>query len=288
MQTPPPDNTAGIDRLRAVMACLRDPAAGCPWDLVQDFASIAPYTIEEAYEVADAIARGTYDELCGELGDLLLQVVYHARIAEEGGHFDFDAVAHRVAAKMIARHPHVFTAGTPEEETPPDAAAQPRAWEAHKAAERTRKAAEDGRVPSALDGVARALPALTRAEKLQKRAARDGFDWPDAESTLAKVDEELAELRAEVGGTDRAALRAEMGDLLFTVANVARKLDIDPEVALRDANDKFERRYRAVERRLADDTQTAGARDLDTLERLWQAVKADERAAPDGDDTAAR
>jgi len=271
-----PTRSAGLDRLLAVMARLRDPEHGCPWDLAQSFASIAPYTIEEAYEVADAIRRGDPEDLRDELGDLLLQVAYHARLGEEAGHFDFDSIAHGIADKMIRRHPHVFGASDGTAAMQGDG----RDWEQHKAAERTRKAAaqDQGQAPSALDGVARALPALSRAEKLQRRAARDGFDWPEASGALAKVDEELAELRAELDSGDAAARHAELGDLLFAVANAARKLGLDPEAALRAANDKFERRYRAVEARLAVTGRHPGGCDLAALEAEWQAVKAGEHA----------
>ena len=286
MPTYPSTQSPGLDRLLAVMARLRDPEHGCPWDLAQTFASIAPYTIEEAYEVADAIRRGDPAELRDELGDLLLQVVYHARLGQEVGQFDFDSIAHGIADKMIRRHPHVFetqdSLGT--QDGAPAAEGDGRDWERHKAAERARKASAQGQAPSALDGVARALPALSRAEKLQRRAAREGFDWPDATGALAKVDEELAELRAELdhAGLDRedpAALNAELGDLLFAVANTARKLGLDPESALREANDKFERRYRGVEARLAAAGRRAGACDLAALEAEWQAVKAEEPAS---------
>jgi ATP diphosphatase len=272
MSAPSPETEHGIDRLLNVMARLRDPRTGCPWDIAQTFATIAPYTIEEAYEVAEAIRNGDMAALREELGDLLLQVVYHAQMAGETGAFDFDAVAHGIADKMIRRHPHVFGDAALR-----DAEAQRRDWEQHKAAERARKAERAGRAPSALDDVALGFPALTRAEKLQKRAARDGFDWDNADQVLAKVDEELAEVRAELADADPARLHDEVGDLLFTVANLARKLDVDPEAALRDTNAKFERRYRGVEARLEARGQTAGDCDLDTLEDHWRAVKATER-----------
>jgi MazG family protein len=272
MSAPAHETRRGIDRLLDVMAQLRDPQTGCPWDIAQTFATIAPYTIEEAYEVAEAIRNGDMAALQEELGDLLLQVVYHAQMAGETGAFDFDAVAHGIADKMIRRHPHVFGDGELR-----DVEAQRRDWEYHKAAERARKAAEAGRAPSALDDVALGFPALTRAEKLQKRAARNGFDWDNTHQVLTKLDEEVAEVRAELTKGDRARLQDEVGDLLFTVANLARKLDIDPEVALRDSNAKFERRYRGVEARLEARGQTAGDCDLDTLEDHWRAVKATER-----------
>ena len=268
-----PEHERGIDRLVAVMARLRDPDTGCPWDIEQDFRSIAPYTIEEAYEVAEAIRNADMAELRDELGDLLLQVVYHARMAEEDGHFDFDAVAAQVADKMIRRHPHVFGA-----EVVDSADAQTVNWEQQKAAERAAKAAAEGRAPSALDGLALGLPALMRAAKLQKRAAREGFDWPDAEPVFAKIDEEVDELKGELAaGAGHERVRDELGDLLFTVANLARKLGVDPEEALRGTNAKFERRFRHVESELARAGGEPASRDLDQLEQLWQAAKRHER-----------
>ncbi len=245
-----------IDRLLSIMAQLRNPDGGCEWDLAQDFASIAPYTIEEAYEVADAIDRADMADLRGELGDLLLQVVFHARMAEEAGHFDFDAVATAICDKMERRHPHIFG-----DETQGDQRAR---WEELKAAER----AQSGQ-NSAMDGVARALPALLRADKLQKRAARDGFDWPDAAGPAAKLREEIDEL-ASAPDTDRVE---EAGDVLFAAVNLVRAYGIAPEDALRAANDKFERRYRAMED-LADGS-FAGL-DIEAQEKLWQAVKSTE------------
>jgi ATP diphosphatase len=243
-----------LDRLLSIMARLRGPS-GCDWDRAQDFATIASYTIEEAYEVADAIERGDMEDLRGELGDLLLQVVFHARMAEEAGHFDFVDVARAISDKMEARHPHIFG----------DAAASP-GWEALKAAERARMGTE-----SALDGVATALPALLRAEKLQRRAARAGFDWPDAEGPAAKIAEEVAEL-AEAGEDKRAE---EAGDLLFAAVNLVRAYGIAAEDALRAANLKFERRFRAMEA-LAGGHEAFAALSLDEQEALWQQVKADE------------
>jgi len=257
-----------LERLIEVMARLRAPD-GCPWDRAQDFASIAPYTIEEAYEVADAIARGDMDELCGELGDLLLQVVFHARMAEEAGRFDFADVADRIVGKLLVRHPHVFGGAGSR-----DAAAQTAAWESQKAAERAAAAAARGERPSALDGVAAALPALMRAEKLQKRAARVGFDWPAAGPVFAKVAEELEELRA--AAPEQAA--EEAGDLLFAAVNLARHLGVDPEAALRQANAKFERRFRDVEERLATLGKSPATSDLAEMDALWDAVKRVERA----------
>lgn len=259
---------SGIEELLAVMARLRDPEGGCPWDLEQDFRSIAPYTIEEAYEVADAIERDDIAGLREELGDLLFQVVFHARMAEEQGAFDFATVARELAEKMRRRHPHVF--GT----TPvADAAAQTEAWEAHKARER---AARDA--GGALDGVPLNLPALARAQKLGRRAARAGFDWPDAAAVLDKLDEErneLAEAVASRAGMPEA-VEEELGDLLFTVVNLARHLGSDAESALRRANLKFERRFREVEARLAAEGGRLEDSDMQTLERLWRGVKESE------------
>ena len=261
--------SSNIARLVAVMAKLRDPDGGCPWDLEQDFASIAPYTIEEAYEVADAIERGSMPALRDELGDLLLQVVFHARMAEEDGAFDFEDVAGAIAEKMIARHPHVFAT-----EDIDSADAQTRAWEEQKAAERAASAAAEGRRPGALDGVALGLPALLRALKLQKRAARVGFDWDTAPPILAKIAEECAELAAEAengGGPDR--LEHELGDLLFAVTNLARHLDIEPEGALRAANRRFERRFGFIETRLEERGSSPEAASLEEMDALWDAAK---------------
>ncbi|HWK47339.1 MAG TPA: nucleoside triphosphate pyrophosphohydrolase [Stellaceae bacterium] len=273
-----PDARRGIDRLIAVMARLRHRETGCPWDIEQSFATIAPYTIEEAYEVADAITRGDLDDLKDELGDLLLQVAFHARMAEEAGAFDFDAVANAIAEKMIRRHPHVF--GDQSIDT---ADAQTANWEMLKAAERAAKAARAGTagtdaVPSALDGVTIGLPGLTRAVKLQARAARVGFDWTTAPPILDKIAEELDEVRVEME-TDAPAdrLEDEVGDLLFAVANLARHLKLDPEAALRRANGKFERRFRGMEALAAAAGETLDGKDLPTLDALWDAVKAAER-----------
>jgi nucleoside triphosphate diphosphatase len=258
--------TRPIDRLLAIMARLRDPDRGCPWDREQNFATIAPYTIEEAYEVADAIERQDMAALKDELGDLLLQVVFHARMAEEAGLFAFDDVAQAIADKMERRHPHVF--GDAEIAS---VAAQNEAWEAHKAAERQ----ASGGAASVLDGVALALPALLRAAKISRRAARIGFDWPDADSVIDKIKEELDEIEDAID--DRAppaALEEEIGDLLFATANLARKLDIEPETALRRATAKFERRFRRVETLAA---KRGIGRNLDALEALWQEVKAEEK-----------
>jgi ATP diphosphatase len=251
-----------IDRLLAIMARLRDPQSGCEWDLAQSFATIAPYTLEEAYEVADAIERNDLPALKEELGDLLLQVVFHARIAEEAGHFDFHAVAETISAKMEARHPHIF--GDQAE----DGQSREERWEGLKAEEREAKGAT-----SAMDGVAQALPALLRAEKLQKRAARQGFDWPDREGPADKLREEMAELAA--AGTESEQLE-EAGDLLFAAVNLVRAYGVAPEDALRAANTKFERRYRGMEA-LASQRGTAfSSLNLDQQEALWRDVKASE------------
>jgi ATP diphosphatase len=259
--------TRGIDRLLEVMRRLRDPEGGCPWDLEQSFETIAPYTIEEAYEVADAIERGDPVALEGELGDLLLQVVYHTRMAEEAGRFDFDRVAHGIADKMIRRHPHVFGEGEIA-----DAAAQSEAWEEHKRAERTARAAS-GADTSALSDLPVGLPALTRALKLQRRAAQVGFDWQAAAPVLAKLREELDEIGAALAEGDAAAVRAEIGDLLFSIVNLARHLEIDPETALRGCNARFERRFRAIEQALAAEGRSAGSCSLEELDRLWERAK---------------
>jgi tetrapyrrole methylase family protein/MazG family protein/ATP diphosphatase len=258
-----------MGRLLSVMARLRNPDGGCPWDLEQDFASIAPYTIEEAYEVADAIQRGDMEDLREELGDLLFQVVFHSQMAEEQGAFRFEDVAAGMADKMVRRHPHVF--GDAEER---DAESQTRAWEAQKAAERAEKLKDD---PSVLANVPLALPALTRAEKLMKRAARVGFDWPTIDGVFAKIDEELTEAREAVDDGDAAHIAEEIGDLLSTVVNLARKLDVDPEAALRASNAKFERRFRYIEQRLGETGSSVDEADLDAMEALWLEAKREEK-----------
>jgi ATP diphosphatase len=260
-----PDPTS---RLVGIMARLRDPDGGCPWDLEQDFASIAPYTIEEAYEVADAIARNDGPGLREELGDLLLQVVFHARLAEERGWFAYQDVAAGIADKMVARHPHVFGDAAAR-----DTATHLLAWEAQKRAERAARS-EHG----TLANVPAALPALMRAEKLTGRAARVGFDWPDAEAVLAKLAEETAELRAELHGADRDRLEDELGDMLFVLANLARKLKLDPETCLRRANDKFTRRFESIEAALAGEGRTPDEATLAEMESLWTEAKRAERA----------
>jgi ATP diphosphatase len=266
-------DTDPMQRLLAIMARLRDPERGCPWDREQDFASIAPYTIEEAYEVAEAIAENDMASLKDELGDLLFQVVFHARMAEEKGEFAFAEVAQAIADKMLRRHPHVFG-----DATIADAAAQTVAWETHKAKERSARNAakpQSEQPQSALDGVGVALPALTRAEKIQKRAARVGFDWPAAAPILDKIDEEIGELRAELSSGAKPRIEDELGDLLFAVANLARHLDIDPETALRNATRKFERRFRRVEALLAERGSTPAESTLDEMETQWRRAKAE-------------
>lgn len=261
--------TKTTDDLLRIMAKLRDPDGGCPWDVEQDFASIAPYTIEEAYEVADAIEQSDMESLKGELGDLLLQVVFHAQMASEAGHFKYADVVNAVSEKMVVRHPHVFGDASIE-----DADAQTKAWEDQKAAERAAKAAASGRDVSALDDVARGLPALMRAEKLQKRAARVGFDWPTMEPVFDKVREELDEVSVEIDrGSDPARLEDELGDLLFTCVNLARKLGTDPETALRRTNAKFERRFRDVETFAAENRKSLSDLDIEALEALWMRAK---------------
>ena len=262
-----------IERLRSVMASLRDPDGGCAWDIEQSFETIAPYTIEEAYEVADAITEGDMPHLEEELGDLLLQVIYHTQIGEEAGHFDFNSVAHAITEKMIRRHPHVF--GT---DRVADAETQIQNWEAQKAEERAHKAAESNSRASALDGVSSAFPALMRAVKLQKRAGRVGFDWPEVDQVFDKLEEEVSEIRAELKDEpterDPDRIEDEIGDLLFVCVNLARKLNIDPESALRRCNRKFETRFRAVEATLQAETgRTIEQAELDELDALWQRAK---------------
>jgi ATP diphosphatase len=259
------DPDGGIEQLLAIMAALRDPATGCPWDLEQDFASIAPYTIEEAHEVADVIERRAWGELAGELGDLLLQVVYHARMAEEAGLFGFADVVRGIADKMVARHPHVFGAESRDK----TAAQQTADWERIKAAERG--------TAGVLDGVALSLPALIRAVKLQKRAARVGFDWPSTDQVLEKLTEEAAEIVEARDRLGADALEDEVGDFLFVAANLARHLHVDPEAALRRANAKFTRRFAAIEAALAGRGRRPQDSTLAEMDALWDAAKAAER-----------
>ena len=265
----PPSDEKPIDRLIAIMARLRDPQTGCAWDLEQNFASIAPYTVEEAYEVADAIERGDLNDLREELGDLLLQVVFHSRMGEELGAFAFDDVANAISEKMIRRHPHVF--GPESQRT---SAEQTQAWEVIKAEERATK----GKNKSLLDDVPTGLPALTRAVKLTARAARVGFDWPDVSFIFDKLREETAELEAEIAAGDRAKMRDELGDILFVCANLARKLDLEPEDALRSTNAKFARRFLFIEAKLAARGKTPNDSDLAEMDALWDAAKATEKA----------
>jgi ATP diphosphatase len=259
---------AAIDDLIATMARLRSPDGGCPWDLEQNFATIKPYTIEEAYEVGDAIDRGDLDDLRLELRDLLFQVVYHAQMAAEEGAFAFEDVARTINGKMIARHPHVF--GDAAVRT---AAMQTDAWEKQKAAERAAKAAKEGREPSVLDDVPPALPALMRAEKLGKRAARVGFDWPDAAGVVAKLREELDEIEEALAAGSPQAVQEEVGDLLFACAQLARKAGADAEEALRQANRKFAHRFQAMEAAARADGSSLRGETMDRLEARWQDAK---------------
>ena len=259
-------DAAELRRLLDIMARLRDPERGCGWDQVQTFDTIAPYTIEEAYEVADAIANRDLASLPDELGDLLFQVVYHARMAEEANLFSFADVAKSICDKMVRRHPHVFGDAAAR-----DAATQVAAWEAQKSAERAAR-----REGGTLAGVPTALPALTRAAKLTARAARVGFDWPNAEAVLEKLDEEAAELRAELAQADAARLKDEVGDLLFVLANLARKLNLDPETCLRHANEKFSRRFNAMEHMFEAKGRSLREVALDEMEHGWRDVKAAE------------
>lgn len=261
---------ARMDELLRIMAALRNPQGGCPWDLEQNFSTIAPYTIEESYEVADAIDRGDMPALCDELGDLLFQVVFHAQMATEAGHFSFDDVVAAICDKMIRRHPHVFGAAAVA-----DSAAQTVAWEEHKRAERQARGEEDA---SALAGISRGMPEWQRALKLQKRAAGVGFDWPDVAPVFDKLHEELDEVRAEFDGGDAARLTDEIGDLLFVCVNLARHARVDVSTALRQANAKFERRFRRMEQLSAATGGLAGL-DLAAQDALWDQAKAEERAA---------
>jgi ATP diphosphatase len=269
-----PRPSSSIETLLDIMRRLRAPNGGCPWDLEQNFSTIAPYTIEEAYEVAEAIAQDDLTALKEELGDLLLQVVFHAQMAHELGAFDFNDVARTIADKMVRRHPHVFGSAQID-----DAASQTLAWEEQKAAERAAKALKDGRQPSQLDGVSVALPGLSRAIKLQQRAARVGFDWTEPEPILAKIAEEIDEVRAEMVADPRdpASLEDEIGDVLFACANLARHLGVDPEAAIRGTNRKFERRFRRIEDLLRARGERPGDVSLAALETLWQQAKSEEK-----------
>jgi nucleoside triphosphate diphosphatase len=257
-----------LDQLLDIMAQLRTPTTGCPWDLEQTFLTIAPYTIEEAYEVADAIEQGDMGALRDELGDLLFQVVFHARMAEEAGHFDFAAVVQAIADKMVRRHPHVFG-----DDTVASANDQTDRWEEQKARERAAVAANKDRPASALDNVPKALPALTRAEKIGNRAARVGFDWPDTSGVFSKIDEEINEVRVAISSGDAEQAADEVGDLLFAVTNLARHLGTDPEASLRRATAKFDRRFREVEKSYAEEGRKLAEASLEELETRWQLVK---------------
>jgi ATP diphosphatase len=268
-----------LSRLIEIMAALRNPESGCPWDIEQSFASIAAYTIEEAYEVADAIERGDFEDLREELGDLLLQVVFHARMAEEEGRFDFGGVVEAITEKLIRRHPHVFG-----EARELDTEAVKALWGRIKAEEkkgraeaRKRAGREAEAPPGALSGVPGSMPALTRALKLQEKAAKVGFDWEDVRGVVAKLREEIAETEAEIAAGTRDELMGEIGDLLFAAVNLARYVDVDPEAALRGANAKFERRFSHIERRLAENGRRPEGAELEEMEALWQEAKSFER-----------
>ncbi|KAB1070497.1 nucleoside triphosphate pyrophosphohydrolase [Methylobacterium planeticum] len=280
MVSPPSDPP--IETLLRLMAQLRDPDSGCAWDVAQTFASIVPYTLEEAYEVADAIERGDMADLKDELGDLLLQVVFHARMAEETGAFGFDAVARTISEKLIRRHPHVFDAsGRPLDDAkrPRDPAEIKALWETIKRNERSARAAQRGEGPvEPLAGIAQALPALSRAEKVSRKAASYGFDWPNAREVIAKVREETDEVAEALQGDDPTAVAEEIGDLLFSVANLARHAGVDPEIALRRGTAKFERRFSAMADRLRADGGDLAGSGLADMEAAWAAVKRDERA----------
>ncbi|MBM7067475.1 nucleoside triphosphate pyrophosphohydrolase [Actibacterium sp. 188UL27-1] len=263
------DPSGGLPRLLEIMRRLRDPQTGCPWDIEQTYTTIAPFTIEEAYEVADAVARQAWDELQGELGDLLLQVVYFAQMGEEDERFTFHSIATAIADKMVARHPHVFG----DQSRDKSADQQTRDWEAQKASERAAK----GEVRT-LDGVALGLPSMTRALKLQKRAARVGFDWGETRDVLAKIAEEAAELTEAAETADAHHIEDEMGDLLFVMVNLARHMDVDPEAALRRTNAKFTRRFGSIEDALAADGRTPNDATLQEMDALWDAAKRAERS----------
>jgi ATP diphosphatase len=267
-----PKKPSPIEQLLDVMSQLRDPEAGCPWDIEQTPETIAPYTIEEAYEVADAIASGDMDQLKDELGDLLFQVVFYSQMSREKGGFDFDDVAEGITTKMRNRHPHVF--GTAQKRSPEE---QNTAWEAQKAQERKAKARESGHRASALDGVALALPSLTRAQKIQKRAAKEGFDWPVLGPVIAKIREELQELEIEIeASSPTQRIADELGDLFFASVNLARHLDVDAETALKKATEKFERRFRYIENDVRSTGREPKETGLEEMERLWSKAKAQE------------
>ncbi|KRW83405.1 nucleoside triphosphate pyrophosphohydrolase [Marinobacter sp. P4B1] len=276
-----------IDDLKTLMARLREPDTGCPWDTKQTFASIVPHTIEEAYEVADAIEQGDYPHVKDELGDLLFQVIFYARMGQEEGHFDFDGIVDNLVRKLIRRHPHVFPEGTLESRIDPDnrptEAWIKESWERIKAEERAQKPAPDADTSvSRLDGIARTLPAMARAEKLQRRAARHGFDWPDIGPVFEKLHEEIDELKeawqaAEDGTGERDAVEDELGDLLFVCVNLARFMKVNPEQALKRTNRKFEMRFRAIEEILAAEGRDMDEESLEALDAIWQRVKGVEK-----------
>lgn len=269
MPVPPPDeNQPGINRLLKIMAQLRNPDGGCPWDLEQDFSTISPYTIEEAFEVADAIDRNEPDDICDELGDLLLQVVFQSQIASEKGLFDFEAVAAGQSAKLVHRHPHVFG----DEGAAASADAVKDIWERQKAKEKA------GRT-HLLDGITRGLPALMRAQKIHRKVAKVGFDWPSAEPVFDKIDEEMAELKQAIAHNDRDNLVEELGDMLFTICVLAGHLDVDAEEALRAANNKFIKRFSRVEDRLKAKDITLQQSTLEQMDSAWQEIKRDEKQA---------
>lgn len=264
------NKTSPINQLLKIMAQLRDPKTGCPWDIEQTYQSLVPYTLEEAYEVVDAIERGTPAALESELGDLLLQVVFHSQIAAERGDFDFDSVAQNVADKMIRRHPHIFG----DESRDKTAAQQILDWEAIKTAERAAKGeGESKKLPSTLDGIAVALPALIRAEKIQGRAARVGFDWSESSQVMDKLNEEIGELKTAIDSKDKEAQTEELGDVFFTLVNIARHLGLDSEATLRQANAKFTTRFQAMETALQNTGETLADKNPQELDALWQKAK---------------
>lgn len=277
--------TYSIDDLKYLMARLREPETGCPWDTKQTYASIVPHTIEEAYEVADAIERSDYPHLKDELGDLLFQVIFYTQLGQEDGHFDFDAVVDHLVRKLVRRHPHVFPEGTLQSRVDPDNRPDDdwirESWERIKAEERAEKP-EDDEPQSRLDGIARTLPAMARAEKLQRRAARHGFDWPDLPPIFDKLHEEIDELQeawqaAQTGEGDADAVEDELGDLLFVCVNLARFMKVNPEQALKRTSHKFDARFRAIERVLAAEGRDMDGESLASLDRIWQRVKGVEK-----------
>jgi len=266
--------STAMDRLIEIMARLRDPKTGCPWDIEQNFKTVAPHTLEETYEVVEAIEQNDPKAIKEELGDLLFQIIFHAQMGREAGLFDLDDIATAVTNKMVERHPHVFG-----DRDANSAAAVLKNWEADKAAKRDAQARAENREPGILDGISTALPATTRAVKLQKRAARVGFDWTNAKDIIAKIREEIIELETEIGAgkVDADAIEDEMGDVLFVVINLARKLDVDPETALRRTNRKFERRFRTIESRLAAEGRKITDASLEEMERIWNETKTEEK-----------